>query len=113
VTAQQRPGTALRDAVTLGVEKGNGVADEEAERLGAASRIGRRRLWVARAGNLCVRYWRTRSVLVIAAIFRPWREDGARHCSTDVKGAVRPLYRRRIKLSRQHQQGGKDGKAPL
>ena len=30
VTAQQRPGTALRCAVTSGVEAGNGVADEEA-----------------------------------------------------------------------------------
>jgi hypothetical protein len=42
VTAQQRPGTALCCAVTSGVEAGNGVADEEAERLGGASRIGRR-----------------------------------------------------------------------
>ena len=41
VTAQQRPGTALRCAVTSGVEAGNGVADEEAERLGGASRAGR------------------------------------------------------------------------
>jgi hypothetical protein len=30
VTAQQWPGTALRCAVTSGVETGNGVADEEA-----------------------------------------------------------------------------------
>jgi hypothetical protein len=52
VTAQQRPGTALRCAVTSGVEAGNGVADEEAERLGGASQIGRRCLRVALAGNL-------------------------------------------------------------
>jgi hypothetical protein len=44
VTAQQRPGTTLRCAVTSGVEAGNGVADEEAERLGGASQIGRRRI---------------------------------------------------------------------
>jgi len=52
VTAQQRPGTALRCAVTSGVEAGNGVADEEAERLGGASQTGRRCLRVALAGNL-------------------------------------------------------------
>jgi hypothetical protein len=41
---------------------------------------------------------------LIAAVFPPWREDGARNRSTDVKRAVRPLHRRRIKLPRQHQQ---------
>src|SRR5580704_12557000 len=41
---------------------------------------------------------------LIAAVFPPWPEDGARNRSTDVKGAFRPLQRRRIKLPRQHQQ---------
>ena len=45
---------------------------------------------------------RTRSVPFVAAVFPQWREDGARNRSTDVKGAVRPLHRRRIKLPRQH-----------
>src|ERR1700730_3797370 len=56
VTAQQRPGTALRCAVTSGVEAGNGVADEEAERLGGASQTGRRCLRVALAGHLSNRF---------------------------------------------------------
>src|ERR1700719_4381314 len=39
---------------------------------------------------------------LIAAVFPPWREDGAPNRSTDVKGAVRPLHRGRITRYRQH-----------
>ena len=53
MTAQQRAGTALRCAVTSGVEAGNGVADEEAERLGGAPNRSTSPP-VAPAGNLAI-----------------------------------------------------------
>ena len=52
VTPSQRRERRCVAPSPVAVETGNGVADEEAERLGGASRIGRRRLRVARAGNL-------------------------------------------------------------
>ena len=65
------------------------------------------RLRVARAPNLCDRALEARAYPQSQSsprFFPPWREMVPGTVSTDVKGAVRPLHRRRIKLPRQHQQ---------
>ena len=55
--------------------KANGVADEKAERLGGASRAGRRRLRVARAGNLRDRALDTRWCVLTHLPARPVISD--------------------------------------
>jgi hypothetical protein len=78
---------------------------KKAERLGGASRVGRRRLRVAKRAISAIPLPMLAQTLGasrrrgFSLVARRWR---ARNRSTDVKCAVRPLDRRRIKLPRQH-----------